>query len=303
MRQTIPVEDSNGNPVTNGGQSVYNQAIFRFRDSNGVLLDVTNFTFVAPQFHGGKRALLQVPGFQADIQGGSDTVDTNGDGAANAPLITSAANTVEGSTPWSTFESYVYTISPVDTVEFASGMRIASVTVDVNTNDTTTDTDGDSIADYLDNCPAVANGDQANLDGDALGDACDDDRDGDGALNASDAFPDDAAETTDTDSDTVGDAADNCPSDANTNQLDSDSDSLGDACDADRDGDGILNTVEIAVGTDPDDNSDGDAAELLVLQGLNGGSGDAVSVPALGGFGLIALALSMLGFGVFGRRK
>ena len=85
--------------------------------------------------------------------------------------------------------------------------------------------------------------------------------------------------------------------------MDSDSDSLGDACDADRDGDGILNTVEIAVGTDPDDSSDGDAAELLVLQGLNGGSGEAVSVPALGGFGLIALALSMLGFGVFGRRK
>ena len=186
-------------------------------------------------------------------------------------------------------------------------MRVASISVDINTNDTVTDTDSDGIADYLDNCPAIANGvnedNQANLDGDALGDACDDDRDGDGALNASDAFPDDAAETTDTDSDTVGDNADNCPSDANTNQLDSDNDLLGNACDPDRDGDGILNTVEIAVGTDPDDNSDGDAAELLVLQGLNGGSGDAVSVPAVGGLGLIALALSMLGFGVFGRRK
>ena len=164
------------------------------------------------------------------------------------------------------------------------------------------------MADYVDNCPAIANGanedNQANQDGDALGDAFDVDRDGDGVLNASDAFPDDAAESADTDTDTVGDNADNCPNDANTNQLDSDGDLLGDACDADRDGDGILNTVEIAVGTNPDDNTDGDAAELLVLQTLNGGgSGDAVSVPAMGGFGLIALALSMLGFGVFGRRK
>ena len=31
-----------------------------------------------------------------------------------------------------------------------------------------------------DNCPAVANQDQANIDGDELGDACDPDRDGTG---------------------------------------------------------------------------------------------------------------------------
>lgn len=42
------------------------------------------------------------------------------------------------------------------------------------------DSDADDIADADDNCPAVPNTDQANLDGDAFGDLCDDDIDGDG---------------------------------------------------------------------------------------------------------------------------
>lgn len=45
------------------------------------------------------------------------------------------------------------------------------------------DDDNDTIADYLDNCPATANTDQADLDGDNQGDACDDDIDGDGIPN------------------------------------------------------------------------------------------------------------------------
>jgi hypothetical protein len=39
---------------------------------------------------------------------------------------------------------------------------------------TITDTDGDGIPDSTDNCPAVANPDQADADNDGLGDACDD---------------------------------------------------------------------------------------------------------------------------------
>jgi hypothetical protein len=67
------------------------------------------------------------------------------------------------------------------------------------------DTDGDGIgagaaaacgvASNSDNCPSVANADQANLDGDSTGDACDPDVDGDGVANANDAFPRDAAQS------------------------------------------------------------------------------------------------------------
>ena len=40
------------------------------------------------------------------------------------------------------------------------------------------DDDNDGVADSGDNCPLVANADQKNSDTDPLGDACDDDRDG-----------------------------------------------------------------------------------------------------------------------------
>jgi len=42
------------------------------------------------------------------------------------------------------------------------------------------DSDSDDVAEASDNCPLIPNTDQANLDGDALGDLCDDDIDGDG---------------------------------------------------------------------------------------------------------------------------
>lgn len=88
------------------------------------------------------------------------------------------------------------------------------------------DDDGDTIRNGADNCPAVANTDQANLDGatgDTEGDACDTDDDGDG----------------------VPDAADNCAAAANPDQADLDKDGLGDACDDDLDGDQISNVEDL----------------------------------------------------------
>ena len=51
------------------------------------------------------------------------------------------------------------------------------------------DADVDLVEDSVDNCPTVSNADQANYDGDAQGDACDNDDDNDGVPDASDANP------------------------------------------------------------------------------------------------------------------
>lgn len=127
----------------------------------------------------------------------------------------------------------------------------------------TGDSDGDGIADGLDNCPAVANSNQADYDGDGVGDVCDDcvrladplqfDSDGDGLGKPCDNCPTVAnVDQTDTDGDFIGDACDACPNDplndqdgdglcadvdncptvANPNQADADSDGIGDVCDA-----------------------------------------------------------------------
>ena len=102
------------------------------------------------------------------------------------------------------------------------------------------DHDGDHACLGFDNCPEVANPDQADRDEDGYGDACDgcpevadDQRDGDldGAGDACDVCLDLADDQADGDEDGVGDACDNCPAQPNPEQGDRDENGVGDFCD------------------------------------------------------------------------
>lgn len=87
--------------------------------------------------------------------------------------------------------------------------------------------DGDTIDDAVDNCPEVANEDQADTDGDGVGNACNDEDD--------------------TDGDEYANLLDNCPDNANPGQEDTDGDGIGDACDP-------INNVSIDVKPGSDTN-------------------------------------------------
>ncbi len=105
--------------------------------------------------------------------------------------------------------------------------------------DTDLDPDGDGLITFFeDNCGEVYNPGQEDFDGDTVGDACDDDIDGDGFSND---------EETEAGSDHL--SPDSTPSDI-------DGDGTLNEADNDIDGDGFSNDEEIAAGSDPTDAAD-----------------------------------------------
>ncbi len=247
------------------------------------LADVVGFSVTASVSHftNASGSFVEATAVSAGNHGSPSTIGVNG--AADkkviayrdADPISIRAATQEGTAAWmdelvwSNSNDGIGTGNFLDAIMNNSGQIMILFHREVTSNDRRVefafgslgaqpDTDGDGVLDVNDNCPDIPNADQANNDGDSLGDVCDPDDDNDTILDGVDNCPltanaDQANNDGDSlgdvcdpddDNDTILDGVDNCPLTANADQANNDGDSLGDVCDPDDDNDTILDGVD-----------------------------------------------------------
>ena len=192
--------------------------------------------------------------------------------------------------------------NPVDEIKIMNAYPITSL-----------DQDLDGFENSQDNCPEVSNPNQADTDGDGVGDDCDSDLDGDGVDNDNDLYPNDSNESADNDGDNIGDNADadddndglNDTDDAfpldPSETLDTDGDGIGNNADADDDGDGIDDTIDnCQFVANPDQaDADGDGVGTACDGNEGSSSSESESVPSIG---LLATSMCLLGAALLVRR-
>lgn len=194
---TLSLQDGNGSVATNGTQ-------------NSLVFDVS----LSESASGTSAAL------------GTDFIDGLKNEIGNSVFINPGQSSItfEIEIIDDTIEEELETfIVDITTIESDINILEPQVVGQIIDNDTTSgsDSDNDGVLDTVDNCPATANSNQADLDGDGIGDVCDTDDDGDGIPDTEDAFPMDDSEDTDTDGDGTG----------NNTDLDDDNDGVPDSSD------------------------------------------------------------------------